>query len=142
MLLDDLVRVPGTDIGIGLDAVVGLIPGIGDAGTTAVAGVILVDAVRNRVPLPVLVRMGMNLGLDTLLGLVPGVGDLADIAHRANRRNLRLLERVLADREETRQGSVVYLVVAAGIVAGTLAVLIAGLVLGLWVLLRLLGYSG
>ena len=81
LILDDLFRVPGTQVGVGLDALVGLIPGIGDAGTTVVASAVMADAVRNRVPIPVLARMGLNLGIDVLLGLVPGVGDLLDVAH-------------------------------------------------------------
>lgn len=93
LILDDLFEVPGTQVGVGLDALVGLIPGIGDAGTTVVASAVMADAVRNRVPIPVLARMGLNLGIDVLLGLVPGVGDLLDVAHRANRKNLRLLGR-------------------------------------------------
>ena len=86
LALDDLVRIPGTGIGIGLDGVLGLIPGVGDAGTTAVAALLMADAIRNRVPLPVLARMGLNLGLDALIGMIPVIGDIGDFAHRANRR--------------------------------------------------------
>ena len=58
---DDLVKIPGTDIGIGADAVVGLIPGIGDLIGTGLSSAIMVDAVRQRVPIPTLARMGFNL---------------------------------------------------------------------------------
>ncbi len=133
-LLDDLVRIPGTNLGLGLDALIGLIPGVGDASTTTVGGVILLDAVRNRVPLPVLARMGLNLGVDALLGLVPGLGDFLDFAHRANRKNVRLLQQTLDDRQRTRQGSVVYLTVALALVVGTLALLVAVLLWSLWLL--------
>ncbi|MGB3955563.1 MAG: DUF4112 domain-containing protein [Brooklawnia sp.] len=138
LVLDDLVRIPGTDVGVGLDGVVGLIPGIGDATTTTVAAVILGDAVRNRVPLPVLARMGVNLGADALLGLIPGLGDLFDVAHRANRKNLRLLQRSINDRQRTRQRSVVYLIVAVSMVVGILAVLLAALLWSLWLLWQLI----
>lgn len=97
-IMDDAVRVPGTQLGIGLDGVVGLVPVVGDLAGSAVAGVVLYDAVRCHVPVPVLARMGGNLVVDALLGVVPVVGDAADIAHRANRKNIRLLEQVLADR--------------------------------------------
>lgn len=90
-VMDDAVTVPGTQIGVGLDAVIGLVPGIGDALGSALSSIIVRDAVRARVPMVVLARMGLNLVLDALLGLVPGVGDLLDVAHRANRKNLRLL---------------------------------------------------
>jgi hypothetical protein len=137
-LLDDLVRIPGTNLGLGLDALIGLIPGVGDASTTTVGGVILLDAVRNRVPLPVLARMGLNLGVDALLGMVPGLGDFLDFAHRANRKNVRLLQQTLDDRQHTRQGSVVYLTVALALVVGTLALLVAVLLWSLWLLWRLI----
>ncbi len=136
-LLDDLIRIPGTSIGIGLDGLVGLVPGLGDASTTTVAGLILVDAVRNRVPLPVLARMGLNLGVDAVLGVIPGLGDLLDIAHRANRKNMRLLQQSVTKRQETRQNSVIYLVVALTLVVGTLAVLVGALLWGLWLIWRL-----
>lgn len=137
-LLDDLIRIPGTDIGIGLDGLIGLIPGVGDASTTTMAGLILADAVRNRVPLPVLARMGVNLGIDALLGLVPAVGDLVDVAHRANRKNLRLLQASVNNREETRQHAVIYLIVALSLVVGTLVFLVAVLLWSLWLIWRLL----
>lgn len=138
LVLDDLIRIPGTNFGVGLDGLVGLIPGIGDASTTTVAGFILADAVRNRVPLPVLARMGLNLGIDALLGLVPGIGDLLDIAHRANRKNLRLLQQAIDDRQRTRQHAVIYLIAASILVLGTLTVLVAVLLWGLWLLWQLI----
>ncbi|MEA5119729.1 hypothetical protein SDC9_144449 [bioreactor metagenome] len=138
LILDDLFRVPGTQVGVGLDALVGLIPGIGDAGTTVVASAVMADAVRNRVPVPVLARMGLNLGIDVLLGLVPGVGDLLDVAHRANRKNLRLLEAAVNNRQRTRQRSIVYLVSAISLVAATLVMLLAALVWSLWLLWHLI----
>lgn len=91
VLMDDLVSIPGTKQGIGLDAVVGLVPGVGDVLGSGISGAIMLDAVRARVPVPVLARMAWNLLFDALIGLVPFVGDLLDVAHRANRKNYRLL---------------------------------------------------
>ena len=137
-LMDDLVRVPGTNIGVGLDALVGLVPGIGDAAGTAVSGIIMVDAVRVRVPVHVLMRMGWNLVLDTFIGMLPFVGDLADVAHRANRKNLRLLERAIADGDLVATSQAVYLTRAIFVVAASLVICLAGAVLSLWLLWRLL----
>lgn len=138
VVLDDLIRVPGTKAGVGLDGLLGLIPGIGDASMTTIAGLILADAIRNRVPLPVLARMGLNLGIDALLGMVPVVGDLADFAHRANRKNMRLLQQTVADREQTKAHAVVYLTVAIGLVVGVLIVLVGAALWTLWLLFRLI----
>ena len=139
-VMDDLVTVPGTRFGVGLDAVIGLVPGIGDLLGSTLSGVVVFDAVRHRVPVPVLARMGWNLLLDAVLGLVPGIGDLLDVAHRANRKNLRLLERSLAESHgrglDRRPPSVGY--VAAAIVLVVLP-LVAGIVISaiaLWLVVR------
>ena len=138
-VLDDLIKIPGTRFTIGADGLLGLVPGVGDAATTAMAGVIMVDAMRLRVPLPVLGRMALNLLIDAALGQLPGVGDVADFAFRSNRLNLRLLERTLANRERTALGSTAYLLVALGLIVATLLVLIAAIVWTIWLLFHLLG---
>src|SRR5262245_17965728 len=93
VLLDSVFRVPGTRIRFGLDAIVGLVPGLGDISTPAFAALILMQAVRMRLPLVVQAHMVLNAALDMLLGLVPILGDIADIGFKANLRNLALLER-------------------------------------------------
>ena len=93
VLLDSAFRVPGTNIRFGLDAIIGLIPGIGDLSTPAFSALILLQAVRMRLPVVVQARMVSNAALDMLLGLVPVVGDLVDVGWKANLRNLALLER-------------------------------------------------
>ena len=135
-VMDDAVTVPGTRIGVGLDAVIGLVPGIGDAVGSALSSIIVRDAVRARVPMVVLARMGLNLVVDALLGLVPGLGDVLDVAHRANRKNLRLLLREI-EREPLREPPTADYV--AGAVALMVVPLLAGVavtVLGIWLLVR------
>jgi hypothetical protein len=92
-LLDSAFRVPGTNIRFGFDMIVGLIPGLGDLSSPVFAAAVLVEAVRRRVPLVVQARMVLNAAIDMLIGLVPVLGDLADVAWKANLRNLALLER-------------------------------------------------
>ena len=99
-LLDDRFRIPGTRYRIGLDGLIGLVPGIGDAVTTVLALYIVLEARRLGVPLTKLGRMGLNVGLDAVLGAVPLLGDLFDVAWKANRRNLELLlDHLDADRK-------------------------------------------
>lgn len=93
VLLDSAFRIPGTRIRFGLDAIIGLIPGLGDISTPAFAGLLLLQAVRMRLPIVVQGRMVLNAALDMLLGLVPILGDLVDVGWKANLRNLALLER-------------------------------------------------
>ena len=135
-VMDDAVTVPGTRVGVGLDAVLGLLPGIGDAVGSALSTVIVRDAILARVPMTVLARMALNLVVDALLGLVPGIGDLLDVAHRANRKNLHLLLREV-EREPLREPpSATYV---AGALALTVVPILAGLavaVLSIWLLVR------
>jgi len=93
VLLDSAFRIPGTGIRFGLDAIVGLIPGLGDLSTPAFAALLLMQAVRMRLPVVVQARMVLNAAFDMLIGLVPILGDLADIGWKANLKNLALLER-------------------------------------------------
>jgi hypothetical protein len=93
VLLDSAFRIPGTRIRFGLDAIIGLIPGFGDISTPAFAGLLLLQAVRMRLPIVVQARMVLNAALDMLVGLVPILGDLVDVGWKANLRNLALLER-------------------------------------------------
>jgi hypothetical protein len=97
-LLDNAIRIPGTDITIGLDPILGaLLPELGDAITGVLSLTLLGVAYRERVPKAVLFRMLLNIGLDALLGAVPFLGDLFDFAFKANEKNLALIERHRGD---------------------------------------------
>jgi Domain of unknown function (DUF4112) len=89
--LDDRFRIPGTRRRVGLDGLLGLVPGIGDTATTLIAAYIVFEAARLGVPKATITRMLANIGIDFAIGLVPLVGDLADLAWKANRRNARML---------------------------------------------------
>ena len=135
-VMDDAVTVPGTRFGIGLDAVIGLVPGIGDFVGSALSGVIVRDAIRARVPMRVLAWMGLNLVVDALLGIVPGVGDVADVVHRANRKNVRLLLRELEKQPLREPPSVAYVLGACALMVLPVLAGLAVAVLGVWLLVR------
>jgi hypothetical protein len=97
-LLDTAFIIPGTGIRFGLDGLIGLVPGIGDAITTALALYIVNEARALGAPPWLLGRMLVNVALDGVVGAVPLVGDAFDVAFRANRRNLALLREHL-DRD-------------------------------------------
>ena len=92
-LLDDLFRIPGTQRRIGLDGLLGLIPGVGDAVTTLISAVIVARAWQAGVPRRVVAKMLANIAVDGVVGSVPLVGDLFDFGWKANRKNLELLRR-------------------------------------------------
>jgi len=113
VLLDSAFVIPGLGVRFGLDAVLGLVPGIGDLTTPVFTVLLLGTGLRMRVPAVVLARMAMNAGLDALIGLVPVAGDLADVGWKANLRNLELLERHAMPGTPASRGDVWF--VAAGV---------------------------
>ena len=94
--LDDLLRIPGTNIRIGLDPILALIPGLGDAASTTAGATILLTAVRHRAPLKTVIRMGGNMATNAFLNLLPFIGPAASIWFRSNSRNNKLLQDHLA----------------------------------------------
>lgn len=94
-LFDDAVKLPGTNITLGWDAVLGLIPIVGDTATTAVSAYFLWEANRLGASRWTMIKMVGNVAVDFVIGLVPLVGDVADIGFRANRRNMKLLRKEL-----------------------------------------------
>jgi hypothetical protein len=100
-LLDTALVIPGTGVRFGLDALIGLVPGIGDIITTALSLFIVHEARQLGAPGHVIARMLGNVALDGVFGAVPLVGDAFDVVWRANRRNMRLLREWL-EREERR----------------------------------------
>ena len=96
--LDQRFRIPGTRIRFGYDAVIGLLPGIGDTLTAAIGFSIVLEAIRRRVGWGVVAKMILNLIFDWLIGLIPIIDLLLDVAFKANVRNVRLLERELEIR--------------------------------------------
>lgn len=90
-LLDDLIRIPIINRRIGLDPIIGLIPGAGDAVTSLLGLYIIGSAFYYRLPKVVLLRMGVNVVIDALVGMIPWVGDASDFFIKSNRWNLNLL---------------------------------------------------
>lgn len=116
-LLDESIPIPGTGRRIGLDAVAGLAPGVGDALTSVLSAYIVVEAARLGVGAPVLARMVMNVAADTVIGSVPLLGDLFDAGWKSNSRNLALLHAEVERPGSARRGS-------AGVVAGVVLALL------------------
>lgn len=102
-LLDSAFGVPGTNWRFGWDGIIGLVPGGGDVATGLLASYIVVEAARLGVPRRTLWRMVANVGIDMAGGAVPLAGDLFDFAFKANRKNLKLVEKYLEERERSQQ---------------------------------------
>lgn len=91
-LMDSSLIIPGTSIKLGLDSLIGLIPGIGDTVTMFVSAYIVHRAHRHGAPPFLLARMGWNVFIDWLVGIVPFFGDIFDAGFKANRKNVDLLK--------------------------------------------------
>jgi hypothetical protein len=135
-LLDEAVRVPGTNFRFGIDPIVGMIPGLGDLLGGAASAYIILEAARAGAPATVLLRMTMNVGMDTLVGAVPLVGDLFDFAWKSNTRNVRLLARHVEAPAQTKRASIALVVLLLAILAG---VAIGAAFLAVYVIRRLIG---
>src|SRR5688572_5751026 len=95
-VLDAAIGIPGTPLRIGVDALLGLIPGAGDLAGAALSGYIVMTAAKKGAPPAVLWRMIANVAIDTAVGTIPLIGDLFDVAYRSNLKNVKLLEQFSA----------------------------------------------
>ena len=123
-LLDSAFVIPGTRYRFGLDALIGLVPGLGDAVSAVFSSYLVLQASRLGAPRSVLTRMIANIALDTLVGWVPILGDLFDVAWKSNVRNMALLEEHLQQPSAARAGSRRALV----LLGGALLLLVTGAV--------------
>jgi hypothetical protein len=117
-ILDSLFELPVVKVRFGLDAIAGLVPGLGDLTTPVFSAYLLLQAFRMRVPKVVLLRMMLNVGLDALVGLVPILGDLFDIGFKANMRNMALVERYADPFTKPTRSDYVFVWVMLAILAG------------------------
>lgn len=104
-LLDTQFQVPGLGWRFGIDGILGLVPGVGDAAGLALSSVVVLHAVRSGARGATAARMVTNVALDALVGTIPVIGSVFDFAYKANARNLRLLEEHVTDPVGTRERS-------------------------------------
>jgi hypothetical protein len=137
-LMDDVFRVPVLGWRFGLDALLGLVPGLGDTSTALVSFYILAAAVRYRVPKITLLRMGLNIGFDYVVGSLPLVGDFADAWWKSNRKNLELLQRrATVSADEAQAGRASDWIFVGGIMLVLAALAIASAVVSIYLLTKI-----
>ena len=131
-LLDRAVRIPGTNIQVGLDSLIGLIPGGGDVAGAVFSGYLIMLGSQMGIPKHVLMRMVANVAIDTVGGSVPLLGDLFDIAWKSNSRNLALLEQFAGAPMSPKP------VASKGIIAGAVIVIALLVIGGIWLSIALI----
>ncbi len=132
-LMDRAIPIPGTKLRVGLDALLGLVPGWGDSITGVIqTALVLTTLAHYRVPKAVAARMAANVVLDNVVGFVPFLGDLFDMGFKANTRNMALLSEV---RQRQDQGepmpsapSIRYLALVGVVLVSVLGLIFIGVV--------------
>jgi Domain of unknown function (DUF4112) len=132
--LDTTVKIPGTSWYIGLDPLLGLIPGIGDVIANLIGTVILGIATRLQLPRIVLARMSLNLLINGTIGAVPFVGDIFSIWFRSHARNAALLREAAMKPDRELHADWFYV---GGIIGGTVVLLLATIAFVAWLVVKL-----
>jgi len=142
--MDSAFKVPGTNWRVGLDGLIGLVPGIGDLIAGGASAWIVAHAVRIGLPWHVVIRMGGNVALESLVGTIPVIGDLFDLGYKANQRNVAIMREAIeagalgAPRALPKSARRSAAVVGVGLLV--LAAIVVGLVaLGLALVIGALG---
>ena len=131
-LLDSSIPLPGTRFTIGVDALIGLIPFLGDLIGVLASSYILAEAHRLGVGRAVLLRMALNVAVEGVVGIVPFLGDVFDAAWKANVRNVRLLEAWTARPHRVERGSLRLVIV----LIGAMVLFVLGCITLTWLVLR------
>jgi hypothetical protein len=134
--MDEAFTIPGTRFHIGADALLGLIPGIGDIIGGVLSTWIIAGALRHRVPARVIARMVFNIVLDLLFGAIPVAGDAFDFLYEENMMNMRLLEKHRDRRRPPRTMAGIALAISAivlFILIVAIAILVGAIALVLWI---------
>ena len=131
-VLDSSIPIPGTSRTIGLDGIIGLIPGVGDVFAGMISGYIIIKALIMGLPIFVIGQMVVNMMIEGIVGVIPFFGDIFDFIFKSNRRNVKLMQRYLEDPKETAERS-------ASSVIGFLVVLFFVFLLTIWLIFKVLG---
>ena len=142
LIMDDFLRVPGTNFRVGLDPIIGLLPGLGDTASAIISALGLVYAARTGLPKVVLARMAANILINELVGVIPGIGDAFSFWFKSNRRNYELLQRYRAAPTRARRSDWIFLALVLGLL---FIIVCAGLIVSfavLWIIGHALSSSG
>ncbi len=135
LFMDELIRLPGTKFKVGIDPLIGLIPGIGDTGSAMVSAIALIHAARQGLPKIILARMSVNILLNELIGIVPLVGDAFSFWFKSNVRNHQLIKAYVGGRRKAGRGDWIF-VFGVLVLLGVLVA--AGITVSLFVIQQLI----
>jgi hypothetical protein len=142
LIMDNFLRVPGTNFRFGLDPLIGLLPGIGDTASAIVSALALITAARRGIPKILLARMAVNILINEVVGIIPGLGDAFSFWFKSNARNYELLKKHSASRGRSKKSDWIFV---GAVLALLFLIVFAGLLVSLlflYELTKLLGGRG
>ncbi len=134
LIMDDLLRLPGTRFRFGLDPIIGLLPGIGDTSSSIISAIALIAAARRGLPKILLVRMSFNILINEIVGIIPIVGDAFSFWFKSNARNYELLKRHTASPQRARKSDWLFVSLILG---ALILILLISLAVSIWLLLAI-----
>jgi len=140
LIMDNFLRVPGTNFRFGLDPLIGLFPGLGDTGSAIISALALIAAARRGLPKILLARMSLNILINEVVGIIPVFGDAFSFWFKSNARNYDLLRKHTAAPRPSTTSDWIFV---GGVLGALLLTLIVSLGVSFWLLYplaRLLGF--
>lgn len=134
LVMDNFFRVPGTSFRFGLDPLMGLLPGLGDTGSTVISAMALIAATRRGLPKILLARMSLNILINEVVGIIPVLGDAFSFWFKSNARNYDLLRQYAAAPRRSTTADWIFVV---GVLGGLGLILVVSLAFNFWLLYRL-----
>jgi len=139
LIMDEFLRVPGTQFRFGLDPLIGLVPGIGDTGSALVSAFALIQAVRLGVPKILLARMSINILINEIIGIVPIVGDAFSFWFKSNARNYQIIKEHLGAPRVSRRSDWIFVITVLVLLCAIVGCGLLVSFLFFWEIARLLG---
>jgi len=134
VIMDNLLRVPGTRFRFGLDPLIGLVPGLGDTGSAIVSAMALIAAARRGLPKILLARMSLNILINEAVGIIPIVGDVFSFWFKSNARNYELLKKFSAVPRRSTASDWAFVIF---VLAALVVILAVSVALSFWLLYSL-----
>ena len=139
LIMDEFLRVPGTQFRFGLDPLIGLVPGIGDTGSALISAFALIQAVRLGVPKILLARMSINILINEIIGIVPIAGDAFSFWFKSNARNYQIIKEHLGAPRVSRRSDWIFVITVLVLLCAIVGCGLLVSFLFFWEIARLLG---
>jgi hypothetical protein len=134
LIMDNFLRVPGTNFRFGLDPLMGLLPGLGDTGSALISALALIAAARRGLPKILLARMSLNILINEAVGIIPVLGDAFSFWFKSNARNYELLRQHTAAPRRSTTSDWIFV---AAVLGALLLILVVSLAFSFWLLAQI-----